>query len=106
MPNEPPFSQSEQPRSEPEIIPPGQPNDPWARGRGRMWSFTGASGSQRIYLTRLGPFSTFLLVAAFGLVAALLLIVLLGAFLIWIPILGLLIAAGIISALLRGYWRR
>jgi len=104
MPEDRPFSPSEQPRAEPEIIPPGQPDGPWLRGG--LWSFTSGRGGQRIYLTRLGPFSTLLLVAAFGLVAAMLLIVLLGAFLIWIPILGLLVAAGIISALVRGHSRR
>ena len=57
-------------------------------------------------MTRLGPFSTFLLVGAIGLVAALLLIIILGAFLLWIPIMALVIAIAIISGLLRGYFRR
>jgi hypothetical protein len=45
-------------------------------------------------------------VAAIGLAAALLFIVLLGAFLVWIPIVGLVLAIAIISGLLRGYFRR
>jgi hypothetical protein len=96
---------SEQPRSEPEIIPPGQTDDPWLRGR-RTWSFNGGRGNQRIYFTKLGPFSIFLLVAGIALAAALLLIVMLGAFLIWIPIVGLVIAAAMLSGLLRGLFRR
>jgi len=71
-----------------------------------MWYFNSGEGTQRIYLTKLGPFSTFLLVVAFGLVAALLLIVFLGAFLIWIPIFGFLIIVAVLSGLLRGYFRR
>jgi hypothetical protein len=94
----------ERPRSEPEIIPPGS-SDGWQRGRSRPYLHTG-EGIHRIYVTRLGPFSTFLLVAAIGLAAALLFIVLLGAFLVWIPIVGLVLAIAIISGLLRGYFRR
>jgi fatty acid desaturase len=105
MTDQTPTPHAEQPRSEPEIIPPGQ--DPWRRTRSSgAWYFKGGQGTHRIYFTKLGPFSSFLIVAAFGLLAALLLIVLLGAFLIWIPILGFLIAVGIISALLRGHFRR
>lgn len=94
----------EQPRSEPEIIPPGR-SDGWQRGRPRPYLHTG-EGIHRIYVTRLGPFSTFLLVAAIGIAAALLFIILLGAFLLWIPIIGLVLAIAIISGLLRGYFRR
>jgi hypothetical protein len=97
-------AQGEQPRSEPEIIPPGS-DDRWQRGRSRAYLYTGP-GIHRISITRLGPFSMFLLVAAIGLAAALLFIVLLGAFLLWIPIIGLLLAIAIISGLLRGYFRR
>jgi hypothetical protein len=57
-------------------------------------------------VTRLGPFSTFLLIGAIGLAAALLLIIILGAFLLWIPIVALVLAIAIISGLLRGYFRR
>ncbi|MBO0758548.1 MAG: hypothetical protein J2P54_22080 [Bradyrhizobiaceae bacterium] len=95
---------AEQPRSEPEIIPPGS-SDGWQRGRSRPYFRTG-EGTNRIYVTRLGPFSTFLLVAAIAVVAALLFIVLLGAFLVWIPIIGLVLAIAIITGLLRGYFRR
>jgi hypothetical protein len=106
MTDQTPSPQGEQPRSEPEIIPPGQPDEPWLRGGSRTWYFSGGRGGQRIAFTRLGPFSTFMLVAAIGLVAALLLIVFLGAFLIWIPILIFLGAVGIISGLLRSQFRR
>jgi len=102
MSDQRPAPQGEQPRSEPEIIPPGR--DDW-RGH-RSWPFVGQQGTHRIYVTRLGPFSTFLLIGAIGLVAALLLIIVLGAFLLWIPIVVLVLAIAIISGLLRGYFRR
>lgn len=104
MQDRPPTQQSEQPRSEPEIIPPGQ-DDPWRRGN-RTWYFSGSRGNSRIYLTRLGPLSTFFVVAGIAVAAALLLILVLGAFLIWIPILGLIVAAALLSGLIRGYFRR
>jgi hypothetical protein len=96
--------QGEQPRSEPEIILPGD-RDRWQQGRARAWLFNG-QGTHRIYVTKLGPFSTFLLIAAIGLAAALLFIILVGAFLLWIPIVGLVIAIAIISGLLRRYFQR
>ena len=105
MSDQRPAPQGEQPRSEPEIILPGD-RDRWQQGRSRAWLFSGQQGSHRIYVTKLGPFSTFLLIGAIGLAAALLLIVLLGAFLLWIPILGLVIAIAIISGVLRRYFQR
>jgi hypothetical protein len=104
MSDQRPPSQGEQPRHEPEIIPPDRGDRRWREDR--PWLFPGQAGNQRIYVTRLGPFSTFLLVAVLGLAAAVLLIVLLGAFLLWIPIIGLVIAIAIISGLLRNYFRR
>jgi hypothetical protein len=88
----------ERPRSEPEILPPGQ-GERWHRRTSEPWG-------TRIYVTRLGPLSSLFLIGAVGLVAALLLVVLLGAFLLWIPIIGLGIAVAIVTGLLRGYFRR
>jgi hypothetical protein len=103
MSDQRPTPQGEQPRSEPEIILPGD-RDRWREGR--SWLFGGQQGTHRIYVTRLGPFTTFLLIAAVGLAAALFLVVLLGAFLLWIPIVGLVISIAIISGLLRRYFQR
>jgi hypothetical protein len=105
MSDQRPTPQGEQPRSEPEIILPGD-RDRWREGRSRSWLFSGQQGTHRIYVSRLGPFSTFLLIAAVGLAAALFLVVLLGAFLLWIPIVGLVISIAIISGLLRRYFQR
>jgi hypothetical protein len=102
MDDQRPASPPEQPRSEPEIIPPGS-DARWRRDR--PWPYA-RQGTYRIHVTRLGPFSTFLLVAAIGIAAALLLIVAVGAFLLWIPIIGLVVAIAILSGLLRTYFRR
>jgi hypothetical protein len=86
---------AEQPRIEPEIIPPGEA--PWAQST--------HSGGQRVYVARVGPFGF----AAFALVAAALAVVAvllaLGAFLILVPLAGLLLAAAVASSLLSGRWR-
>jgi hypothetical protein len=92
----------ERPRLEPEIIPP-------ARARAetewppRSWQAyaSGEHVRQRIYVARLGPFGFAFLMAIIGIVVALILLAVVGAILIWIPILALLLAAGAIFRLLR-----
>ena len=106
MTDQTPTPHVEQPRSEPEIIPPGESEHPWLWANRRTWQSPDGHGTQRFYFARLGPFSTFLLLAAIGLVGALLFIAFLGAFLIWIPILAFLIAVAMLSGLLRGFLRR
>jgi len=56
---------------------------------------------QRVYIARLGPFGFALLMAIIGIVVALILLAVVGAILVWIPILVLLLAAGFIYRLLR-----
>jgi hypothetical protein len=91
-------------RPEPEIILPG---DPDIRSRrpahrfGEGYPFVGVRTSHRIYTARLGPFGLILLVLALAIAAAVMLVLLLGAVLFWIPILVLLVAAAVISGLLR-----
>ncbi|MDE1973688.1 MAG: hypothetical protein KGI48_10930 [Hyphomicrobiales bacterium] len=93
--------QPERPRLEPEIIPP-------ARSRGdnewppHAWPpYASAHTRQRIYVARLGPFGFALLMAIIGIVVALILLAVVGAILVWIPILALLLAAGFVYRLLR-----
>jgi hypothetical protein len=86
--------------TEPEIIPPSARVR--LRDRDAMWTSVNKRGAYRIYVTRLGPFSTVLLALGIGLLAAALVLVLaIGTFLIWIPLVALLVTATIISALLR-----
>jgi hypothetical protein len=88
----------ERPRSEPEIIP---PNDPWGRVRnGRMW--TSFNGAHRVYVARVGPFGTAMAMLSLGLLAALGFLILLGALAVLIPLGGVILAALIIAAVLRG----
>jgi len=89
----------ERPRREPEIIPPD-------RGRGPNWppphGFTQMRGTHRLYVGRIGPFGFALLMLAIGLFAAVFLLVLIGAALIWIPI----VAALAVIAAVFGRFRR
>jgi hypothetical protein len=78
-PNDPGASR---PRSEPEIIPPGD--------------------TRRIYMARPGPFTIILALAVLALIALVMLIVLLSVAVIWIPVVIALIAAFMLSI----YWRR
>lgn len=87
---------SEQPRSEPEIIPPncadrsvwGQPD-------------FAVRGTDRVYVTKVGPLGLILLGLVIAAVAALLVVLVLGAVLLWIPVIALLVAIGVFSGLLR-----
>jgi putative flippase GtrA len=92
-------TRSEQPRSEPEIIPPGEAD---ARAR---WSFDGR-GTHRIYVARVGPFGFVLLGFVIATLLGLLLLFLLGAFVVLIPLAGLLLAVAVVTSFLRGSFRR
>jgi hypothetical protein len=85
-----------QPQSEPEIIPLGK--QPYSG----VWVSQAERGSHRIYVTRLGPFGIILLAAVIGAILTLVLVLLLGFFLIWIPLTVALITIGIGFAFLRG----
>ena len=97
----------EQPRSEPEIIPPDQQDARarWVDGRTRS-SGTWSSGAQRVYVARVGPFGFAMVAFAIAVIAALVFLLVLGAFVILIPLAGLLLAAAVFASLLRGSFRR
>jgi uncharacterized membrane protein YoaK (UPF0700 family) len=81
------------PQSEPEIIPPGQqPNS-------EVWA-------SEIYVRKVGPFEIILWVMIVGAVLTLIATLLFGLFLIMIPLAVALIAIAIVSAVMRGYFRR
>jgi hypothetical protein len=87
---------SKRPRSEPEIIPPGEQPD------SGVWVSQAARGSHRIYVTRLGPFGIILLAAAIGAIFTLIVVLLLGFFLIWIlPLIVMLLAIAVLIAFAR-----
>ena len=86
-----PNLQGEEPRSEPEIIPP----DHAERGTERV----------RLYIAKPSPLGLILLTLIIGFLSAAALVVLLGAFLFLLP-LAVLVATGVIVAgLVRFYFR-
>jgi hypothetical protein len=103
MPRQRPIK-PEQPRCEPEIIPP-------PRGRTQAYQagpdwFAGRASYSRISVGRIGPWSMIGIVLMIGLVAGAVLAIMLGALLIAIPVVGLLIAGALIANALRPRSRR
>ena len=96
--SKPPKTQGEEPRSEPEIIPPGHAK----RGPTRM----GDAHVGRIFIAKFGPLGTILLTLVVGLLSAVLMILLFGALLVALPVVVLLVTAAIVVALLRFYFQR
>lgn len=92
----------EQPRFEPEIIPP----DRDARGRSPdlpPYGFRETRGTQRIYIRRIGPFGFVLMMLVVALLALAMLVVLIGTALIWIPVVVILVVAAALGRLLRWF---
>ena len=93
--------QPERPRQEPEIIPPGKhwpSQDPrWPPNYG----FNERRSTHRIYVSRIGPlgFALFLVIAA--LFGGVLLLALIGAALIWFPVLLVFAVIAAIAGLIR-----
>jgi hypothetical protein len=94
----------DRPRVEPEIIPPDRVHEDETRRAARLWSLHDAGRYHRIYVTRIGPFGIFLLALAGAALSILIFVFLVGAFLLWIPIVGLLVAAAILSTQLRTFF--
>ena len=95
--------QPERPRAEPEIIPPDRSGGPGRRDP--AWpppdGFTPAYGTQRVYVGRIGPFGFALLLLVIGFLAAVMLLILIGTALLWIPLVAVLVVAAVISRLFR-----
>jgi len=98
-------NQPERPRAEPEIIPPDRMRGTsdripdWSQ-RGWRASMSGER-TQRIYVAKVGPFGIALLMLMLGILTAVIFLAVVGAVLIWIPVVVLLIAATAIFRLLR-----
>ncbi len=90
-------NQPERPRVEPEILPPDRSRRGWPPP---PYGYTGQS-THRIYVSRIGPFGFALLLLVIGLLSGVLLLVLVGAALIWIPVVAMLVIIAAISGLLR-----
>jgi hypothetical protein len=94
------------PRAEPEIIPPGQayrrPVDDGERAR----VLFGGRESRYIKFTSPGPFALLMTGLVLGAAAVAVLVLLLGALLISVPVIGAIAAAVIFSQLVRAHARR
>lgn len=101
-----PIPAGEKPRAEPEIIPPDGGDRQSRSSAAGIRVFVEEGGTRHIYVARLGPLGMVVLALMIGILTAVILLLLLGAFLIWVPLLGLLVAAAITSGLLRAYFRQ
>src|SRR5215472_4318982 len=91
--------QPERPRREPEIIPPGKD---WP-GRKPPWppNYGYSANRSRIYVGRIGPLGFALLVLMVALFGGVFLLALIGAVLIWFPVLLVLVVIAAIAGLIR-----
>ncbi len=98
-------NEPERPRAEPEIIPPDRrgPDDRGANWQPRPppYGFTQMRGTHRIYVSRIGPFGFALIMLVVGLLAAIMLLILIGAALLWIPVVAVLVIIAAISGVFR-----
>ena len=92
----------ERPRLEPEIIPParGRREPGWQHDVWEPYA-PSAGTTHRIYFAKSGPFGLAMLMLIIGFLAGVILLAVVGALLVWIPILALLVSAGVIYRLLR-----
>src|SRR5262245_28496835 len=101
-----PIRPFERPAVEPEIIPPDHSSSAWNKRNAPPGGFFGTRYGGRVYSAQVGPVGLVL----FGLLAVLLvaaiLVFVIGALLVWIPVIALLAAAGIVVAALRRYFTR
>ncbi len=97
------FPPDEEHRSEPEIIPPRRAGS--GEPESTFWVRDVERGSRRVYVTKIGRFGLLPFFLLGGIILIALLIFVLGAFLILIPMAGVVLAAAIVAGLLRGYPR-
>lgn len=95
----------ERPRSEPEIIAPGQ-DSPRSEVSGIWISVDERDGVRRVYVKRSGMFTVILGLLAIVAVALAAFLVVLSFALIWLPIALFIVAAFLLSGTVRYYWYR
>jgi hypothetical protein len=88
----------ERPRVEPEIIPP----DRWRQDGWHPYAYGG--GTQRVFVGRLGPLGIGLLILALGVIVAVVLLAVVGAILLWLPLVALILLVAVFSGLRRRRW--
>jgi hypothetical protein len=83
----------ERPRAEPEIIPPDARRDPRASFDGRT--------TQRVYVARVGPFGFAMAALVVAMFVALVLLLVLGAFVVMLPVFVALLAIALVYSIFR-----
>jgi hypothetical protein len=103
----PDYPRPEQPRVEPEILPPDG-DEPVGRGMpSRMFVFVDRDGRARFTSFRPpGPLTLMLALLILGAIGAAILVLVLGFVLVWIPAAVLAVAALAFSSQIRAAWRR
>lgn len=95
-------SPPERPRAEPEIIPPDRSaHSPWQRTWQTRWGQDGTRSTQRVFVMRPGPLSSAILLLALVLIVGAIALTVIGAFLIWIPVVALFVAVAAVYRFLR-----
>ena len=92
----------EEPRSEPEIIPPGRAR----REARRVHIFVDVHGIEHEYVAKPVSLGAILATLITGLLSIVLAVLLLGTLLIWLPAVILLVTAAMVAGLLRMYFQR
>lgn len=99
MPNS---NEPERPRVEPEILPPDRTGRNGQNWPPPPYGYTaGASGSQRIFITRIGPLGFGLASLVVGLFAVVLLLLLISTALIWLPFVAAIVILGAVVGAFR-----
>lgn len=107
-----PNRESEKPRSEPEIIPPGRDEALWTeaqRSGQRSDFFIAFDEDGRTRYTTFkppSPFTIWLVLIVIGLIGAAVLMLALGFVLFLIPVAAVAIAALVLSGQIRAWWRK
>jgi hypothetical protein len=95
-------NEPERPRFEPEIIPPHRSGgDDREEAWRPVYGYTQTRGAHRVYVGRIGPFGFALIMLIAGFLVAILLLILVGAALIWIPVVAVLVLIAAVSGLFR-----
>jgi hypothetical protein len=98
----PSSNEPERPRVEPEILPPDRSGRNGQNWPPPPYGYTpGASGTQRIFITRIGPLGFGLAMLVIGLFAVALLLLLIGTALIWLPFVAAIVIVSAVVGLLR-----
>ena len=104
---EQPPNRPEQPRGEPEIIPPGERRQAgFRRDQSAIFITMGPDGAERVRVFRPGFLSLLALSAGVTLLVALILILFFGAVLIFVPLLIVLVGAAVLVGLWKTLWPR